>query len=51
MPWFYRDFPRFFSKMHRDFADFYRDFARRTTSVEIMSTAAQLYEKFTPEKA
>jgi len=26
MPWIYRDFLRFFSKMHRDFADFYRDF-------------------------
>jgi len=26
MLWIYRDFPRFFSKMHLDFADFYRDF-------------------------
>jgi len=26
MPRFYRDFPRFLSKMHRDFADFLRDF-------------------------
>jgi len=40
MPWLYRDFPRFFSKMHRDFADFlsfYRDFLTALVMTHVAS--------------